>query len=455
MASAARQREVGLAKVDDDEELSRLMEDDEYIQVGQIVEKWADDDPPTQVGEAAAAAGKRPIPIPAPSRLTMSATRQSARRAKHMLYEMLFSVADLEAFMATLDGGTANAHKHAPYIRRLVLARCEVEVDLVWLFEEFECSGRHSEVWKDVQKKFPASFKLAPLQSQARALLECRNVQQLKDAGFLTDDLEACFGEPWRRGLRKWEEGLLLLCRRQSDRRQRLTEAMGYSFAPSEDPGETLEAMHTDQYIVEAILDKRLVGRDPGYLIKWEKFPHSWNSWEPKRNMDCQEEIQRFEKALKTIVLSPVPNPAVLSQSHSPTISRSQTRSRSQSLSPSQTQSHPRSRVSSVATTTTSKATTLSRPAAKQQRTATGAISRTPQPAYIPLHMRSSARPSEAPNRPATVASVYASINDIPRLSEANTGIPSAILGVTKFPGDPNYWYLLGFNTMTPKVYWA
>ena len=69
--------------------------------------------------------------------------------------------------------------------------------------------------------------------------------------------------------------------------------------------------------------------------------------------------------------------------------------------------------------------------------------------------MRSSARPSEAPNRQATVASVYASINDIPRLSEANTGIPSAILGVTKFPGDPNYWYLLGFNTMTPKVYWA
>src|SRR3989338_1912039 len=141
MASSARQREGGLAKVDVHEKLSRLMEDDEYLPVGQIVEKWADDDP---VGEAAAAEEERPIPIPAPSRLTMSATRESARRAKHMLYEMLFSVADLEAFMATLDGGTANAHKHAPYIRRLVLARCEVEVDLVWLFEEFECSGRHS-----------------------------------------------------------------------------------------------------------------------------------------------------------------------------------------------------------------------------------------------------------------------------------------------------------------------
>lgn len=49
------------------------------------------------------------------------------------------------------------------------------------------------------------------------------------------------------------------------------------------------------EYEVEAILDRRLVGRREEFLIKWEGYEPTDNSWEPTRNIsnDLLEEFRR------------------------------------------------------------------------------------------------------------------------------------------------------------------
>ena len=36
------------------------------------------------------------------------------------------------------------------------------------------------------------------------------------------------------------------------------------------------------------------------YLIKWEGYPDSENTWEPQANLDCPEIIKAFEDAAKS-----------------------------------------------------------------------------------------------------------------------------------------------------------
>jgi len=54
-----------------------------------------------------------------------------------------------------------------------------------------------------------------------------------------------------------------------------------------------------EEYTVEKILDKRTRGGKTEYLIKWEGYPDSENTWEPDENLDCPEIISAFEEKLK------------------------------------------------------------------------------------------------------------------------------------------------------------
>ena len=36
------------------------------------------------------------------------------------------------------------------------------------------------------------------------------------------------------------------------------------------------------------------------YLIKWEGYPDSENTWEPQANLDCPDIINKFEEAAKS-----------------------------------------------------------------------------------------------------------------------------------------------------------
>ncbi|ODM93282.1 Chromobox protein 5 [Orchesella cincta] len=61
----------------------------------------------------------------------------------------------------------------------------------------------------------------------------------------------------------------------------------------------TMESSSDELYIVEKVLKKRRGAKGkPEYLLKWEGYPHSENTWEPKENVN-HELILEFERERK------------------------------------------------------------------------------------------------------------------------------------------------------------
>ena len=52
-------------------------------------------------------------------------------------------------------------------------------------------------------------------------------------------------------------------------------------------------------YPVDSILDYRKTNNIEEYLIKWDGYDHSYNSWEPKKNLKCPELLKQFEEKMK------------------------------------------------------------------------------------------------------------------------------------------------------------
>jgi len=65
------------------------------------------------------------------------------------------------------------------------------------------------------------------------------------------------------------------------------------------DKGPASDGEEEEEYSVEKILDKRMKGGKVEYLIKWEGYPDSENTWEPQENLDCPEIINAFEAKAK------------------------------------------------------------------------------------------------------------------------------------------------------------
>jgi len=50
-----------------------------------------------------------------------------------------------------------------------------------------------------------------------------------------------------------------------------------------------------EEFTVERILDKRIRNNKVEYLIKWEGYPDTENTWEPQENLDCPDIISAYE----------------------------------------------------------------------------------------------------------------------------------------------------------------
>ncbi|KFD54312.1 hypothetical protein M514_04854 [Trichuris suis] len=60
------------------------------------------------------------------------------------------------------------------------------------------------------------------------------------------------------------------------------------------------------EYVVERIVDKRLVDGKTQYLLKWQGYPDDENSWEPEENLDCRDLITDFEANFAAKASEPV-----------------------------------------------------------------------------------------------------------------------------------------------------
>jgi len=54
-----------------------------------------------------------------------------------------------------------------------------------------------------------------------------------------------------------------------------------------------------DEYVVENIVNKRVVKGKVQYFVKWEGFPDADNTWEPEENLSCPEKVEEYNRVNK------------------------------------------------------------------------------------------------------------------------------------------------------------
>lgn len=54
-----------------------------------------------------------------------------------------------------------------------------------------------------------------------------------------------------------------------------------------------------EDYVVEKILDRRVIKGKTQYFLKWKGYPDSDNTWEPIEHLECPELISAFEEQYK------------------------------------------------------------------------------------------------------------------------------------------------------------
>jgi Chromo (CHRromatin Organisation MOdifier) domain len=59
----------------------------------------------------------------------------------------------------------------------------------------------------------------------------------------------------------------------------------------------TKENMELEEFEVEKLIDKRIQKGQTQYRVRWKGFDEKDDTWEPRKNLNCPEKVQEFERS--------------------------------------------------------------------------------------------------------------------------------------------------------------